>query len=454
MNKKIKGKRDHSRAAVDVVSDLAPLADGKPGLPEPDPATPTEGKPGLPEPEAEPENGLEPYEEDAEGEDEQEDQEEVTFTEKDRRDLPLLEKRVEGKLREAAEAIREIRQRQLWRLCEDDHGQRVNYPNFEAYCQDHLGHSRQWVTHLTNWLRITEELDSLKISVPHLTVKAAQGLLIGRLQDAGGLRAVLDEAKEDGVPLDRDHLREIVIRRANFNYWSKDETEGVNKPAATAYADYKKDLAAVGELADGKTSWAVVKRAKALDGDLADNLVALCQQEGVMPKAEALLSVLTGEALMAVVGRLKDMALEQAEIAEKKNRLKGINKQLREGQRKERDEKKALEQELEAKGVALKPKPKPPQDESPPPPSTAPQDNEANEETETEPDSDVYMGFQTAWETLDEALSGEWPLEDGELNAILLKSQECETKLAKITAKVKELLADTQEPEAVPSGNA
>jgi hypothetical protein len=40
-----------------------------------------------------------------------------------------------------------------------------------------------------------------------------------------------------------------------------------------------------------------------------------------------------------------------------------------------------------------------------------------------------------------------------ELNSILDAAQECETKLAEITVKAKELLADAQEPKAVPSGN-
>jgi hypothetical protein len=162
MSNKTKWKRGHSGAAADVLSDLAKLADGKPGLPEapipddgkpglpdPDSAAPADGKPGLPEPEPEPE--YPDYSEDDAEEDEQEAEEKVvTFTEKDRKDLPVLEKKAEGGLIQSAKAIREIRQRQLWRLAEDDRGQRLNYASFEEYCQDRLGHTRQWVTHLTN----------------------------------------------------------------------------------------------------------------------------------------------------------------------------------------------------------------------------------------------------------------------------------------------------------------
>jgi hypothetical protein len=299
-----------------------------------------------------------------------------------------------------------------------------------------------------------EELDRLKFPVPHLTVKAAQGLLIGRLQDAGGLRAVLEEVKEDGVSLDRDSLREIVLRRADYNYWSKDGKEGITKPAANTYADYKQDLALVKELGAGRTDYGMVSKARQLEGDLGDNLVSLCKQERVLPRSENLLAVLTGEALENVVRRLKDVGKESADIEEKKNLLRTRRKQLKEmlqeeGLKKIREEAKTLEQELQAKGV-LPPKKKPtPQGGSTPPQPDTTQDDEEDQE----PDSEVYIGLQTAWETLDEALSGEWPQEDRELNAILLKAQDCETKLAEITAKVKELIADTEQPEAIPSGN-
>lgn len=466
MNKKVARARHSSQAAADTLSDLAnqTFPEGKPSLPEPQRLD--GGKLGLPEPEPEPDS-LGCLEEDT---DEGDEKLQITFTEQDRRDLALLEKKAEGKLREAALALREIRQRQLWRLAEDEDGKPLNYPNFETYCQDHLGHSRQWVTHLTNWLRIKEEADALGLPVPHLTVKAAQGLLNGRLQDAGGLRAVLEEAKEDGAPFDRDHLREIVLRRADYNRSSGEGAEGVTKPAARSYAEYKKDLATVKELGDGQTSWDVVQRAKALGGDLGDNLVALCRQERVLPRADNLLAVLTGEALEGVVTRLKAVGKERAEIEEKKKLLKARKQQLKEmlqeeGLKKIREEAKALEQELKAKGV-LKTKrkgssPAPtPQGESAPAPT---QDGDAERgEAEAEEGEGgagaVRENLAMALEYLDEALSlSQWPdAEDAaELNSILQVAHECEEKLAEITAKAKELLADAKadKPEGVPSGD-
>jgi hypothetical protein len=437
---KVKTK-NNAEAAVETLTNLA--ADGKQCLPELDP----EGSAEEYEPDAVPEPDLEgPGASEPDGE--------RKITERDRRDFPRLEKQVHGAIRQAAEAYREIRQRQLWQLIQDENGKQL-YQSFEEYCQDRHGHPRQWVTHLTNWLAKTEEMERLGIKdPPHLSVRAAQGLLAGRLKEAGGLRAVLEEAKEDGVPFDRDHLREIVLRRAEFNCRSKEG--GSLKPAAETYAEYKADLEMVKELGDGQTSWDVVNRAKTLDGDFSDNLVTLCQQERVLPRTDNLLAVLTGESLRGAVNRLKDVGKEQADIEEKKKLLATRKKQIREMQKegglmKLKEEAKALEQELEAKGVLKKKKGQGPIDTAV---EVQPQIAEVQETEGQEFEaSEVRIKLKTALEHLGEALICAWPDDDGELNRILLASQGCESKLAEITVRVKELLADVEEPEAVPSGN-
>jgi len=419
------------RAAAEVLVDLAEADNGKQSLPELEPEEPDEYEPDV--------------EEDAEA-----DKSDFTFTDQDAKDFPRLEKQVTGGERQAAEAYREIRQRQLWRLLKDAEGKQV-YSNFEAYCKERHGHPRQWVTHLTNWLATTEELERLGIKdPPHLSVRAAQGLLIGsRLKDAGGLRAVLTEAKDDGVPLDRDDLREIVLRRAEYNYRSKEA--GSKKPAATSYAEYKADCQTVKQLGDGPTDYEIVAKAKELDGDFADNLVALCQQQRVLPRADNLLAALTGKPLGDVVARLKEVAKESAEIDEKKELLATRRKQIRAmqqegGLRKLKEEAKALEQELEAKGVLKKKQKGARQKQAGPADS-----NEGDDDAET---NEVCNNLVMALEYLDEALICEWPEDDTcQLNAIVVAAQKCEAKLTEITAKAKELGADVQEPEAVPSGD-
>jgi len=422
-----------SGPAADVLGQLAELAepqDGKPGLPEPDPEYDMSG------------NAYEPDEEENASE------KEITFTEKDRTDLAVLEARITAGKRQAFESLRVIRCRQLWRLILDEQGKQ-RYRTFDQYSEDRWGHSRQWVTHGTNWLRIMEELERLDFPMPHLSVKAAQGLLTDRLSEAGGLRAVLAEAQEDGVPLDRDHLREIVIRRADFAYLSKEGYEGRDKPAAKTYAEYKKDLATVKEVETGPLSYGIIDEAKDLDGDFADNLLALCKKQGKLPKAEGLMAMLTGAALENVVATLKEVAAEQAEIEKKKESLAARRKEIRERQqdpsfRKLREEEKALKEELKAKGAlgspttALKLH------------SDASQDEENDEEPKQ--DSEVFTSLQTALNNLGEALSSEWPTEGSDLDAVLLKAQDCENKLAEITAKTKELLDEAEQQEPVTGG--
>lgn len=449
----MKTKKTNQEAAAAVLGEIAETPEpetGKPGLPNAD----------LPEPE--PEDGdMADYEPDVDEDEEGEHEEHLAFSEKDERDLPILENRASGGLRESAQAYREIRVRQLWKLLTNHAGEQ-RYSSFDEYCSDRLGHSRQWVTHLTNWLRVVEELERLGMAVPHLTVKAAQGLLTARLDEAGGLRAVLQEAKEDGVPLDRDHLREIVLRRADFSYLSDAEYKGDDKPAAKTYAEYKNDLAAVKEMGSGPTDYGITDRAKALDGDFAENLVALCQQEKKLPSKDRLLAGLTGDVLKCVVGKLKTIAEEQAEIKKKKDALAARRKELRERQKDAslktlKEEVKALEQDLKAKeqtGSSPTPKTEDDGDESEEEPETIPDDQpESDPDEEPEADSDVYSCLDNALVNLDDALLGDWPEDAGELDDILLKAQDCEEKLAEIVAKAKEMLAEVDAREAILSDN-
>jgi hypothetical protein len=414
------------------------------------------GKQCLPEPDPEWEpEGIEEAEADV---DEEAEEKEVTFSERDKKDLPSLEKKITSGTRQTADAYRAIRRRHLWRMHKDDHGIQL-FSTFDAYCENRHGHTRQWVTHLTNWLTITEELERLGIK-EQLSVRAAQGLLPGRLKDAGGLRAVLDEAKEDGVPLDRDALRVIVLRRADYNYWSKEGKEGGSKPAAKTYAAYKRDLATVADLGDYKGDYDIISTAQKAEGDFADNLVAACQQEHVLPPSQKLLVHLTGKALEDVVGRLKEVAKENAEIEEKKKllatRKKEVKAMLQEGGLKLlKDEAKALEDELKAKGV-LKKKGSPPSTEKPNIRVVTEEDDADDTEadySETDP-SRVRELLAEAQEILAEIEATPMPDEDqAELNRVLLAAQECETKLAEIIARAKDCLPTTEEPEGLPDGN-
>ncbi|HEX3655112.1 MAG TPA: hypothetical protein VHV55_04875 [Pirellulales bacterium] len=424
-------------------------------------ATTEIGKPGLPKPQLEHE-GIVDDESHAKT---HEPTEVLAFTEGDKKEFGLLEQKVGSGKRQAFEALREIRQRQLWKLVKDEQGKQL-YQTFDAYCEERWGHSRQWVTHGTNWLFITEEMELLGITdPPHLSVKAAQGLLIGRLEDAGGLRVMLQEAREDSVPLDQDHLREIVLRRADFNYWSKDGTEYVNKPAAKTYAEYKKDVAIVKPLGDsGSYSlWNdVLKAAGApppLGTALADALVAVAQQQRKMPSRDRLLANFTGVALEELVGRLMEVAKEIKEVEEKKTLLDDRRQELKAllqdgGIQKLKGEAKALEEQLVAVGAIKRRgrKDEPPQEDDgrgiP-----FPEQDEAEDGEQDAQVNEVLTNLTDALASLDLVLACDWSDVSGELNCILLALQGCEGKLTEIKAKVEKCLAEAEEPEAIPSGN-
>lgn len=393
----------------------------------------------------EPEPQLEQEPETAESGDE------IAFTEKDRKDFPRLERQCEKGQRQAAEALREIRTRQLWRLIEDEDGKQ-KYATFDQYVEDRWGRTRQWCTQLTNWLVVTEEMERLGVTdPPHLSVRAVQGLSGGHLCDAGGLQAVLAEAKADGVPFDREHLRAIVERR--YAYFSEEVPE-FRKPAAPTYDQYRADLAALEQFATVPTSPALVEQAANRDGDFADNLVSVCQEQQSFPSTERLLAKITGEELEAVVERLKPIADELQQTAEEKRQYEETQQKIKEierqGLQQLKEEQKKLKEKLTAKGIFKSTK-RPQQPDQQNQGQTDKQERETSQDN-SPPASEVRQSLDSALESLDDALTGDWPVDDTEeLDRIVAVAEDIEKKLAEITAKAKELLADVEESEAVSS---
>jgi hypothetical protein len=126
--------------------------------------------------------------------DEEDDDSETEFTAKDRADLPILEARVTRASRETFHSLREIRNRKLWKLYQDEQGNRL-YKSFGgkkgvAYVKARFGFSPNWATRGLNWLRVMETFDRLGIEPPPLAVDAAQALNPSNLKQAGGLLAV------------------------------------------------------------------------------------------------------------------------------------------------------------------------------------------------------------------------------------------------------------------------
>lgn len=131
----------------------------------------------------------------------------------------------------AAEEMRRIRVSREWKLHRNETGGQ-RFDTYDDYCGHIYGESRQWVTreiHRYEAGKILAELYGE--TVPKLTRWAAQGLFSSGLQAAGGMRTVLQEAKDDGVKLTSLNLRTIISRRVTF-------ADGV---AAKTYDQYKQD---------------------------------------------------------------------------------------------------------------------------------------------------------------------------------------------------------------------
>lgn len=377
----------------------------------------------------------------------EEDGEEPDFTATDVQDFDRLDGEVTKACRQTFEALGEIRRRKLYKVPKDDSGNRL-YPTFDAYVEERHGHTRTWVTKGTNWLRVLKALDKLGIRVS-LGLKAAQALVPWKVKAAGGLRAIFDEALRENLPLTYESLAAVIERRRDF--FGNDTTP---KPSAPTYQQYRQDLVTIASLGNG--SYGLLRDAKGLSGDLADNLVRLCQERKQVPSSEDLLHSFTGDALTNIVDKLKDVGNEVAEIEEKKKLLAARRKEIKAmqqqgGLRKLKEEEKALKRELEAKG-ALKSK----KNGALSPPQGANNPTASGEDEDDEPDvSEVRDNLKSSLDYLNDALTCDWPQEEdaAELDAILMAAQDCETKLAEITAKAKELLADAEEPEEIPSGN-
>jgi len=434
-----------------AVTQQPPDEDGKAPLP-----------PDEPKEAAEDEDAWEDDEEDV-GEDEPEPEEaEQTFSDQDKTDLPVLEAQVKHHGLEQARAIREIRQRKLWMLHRNDDGSR-RYKSYDEYIDEHWGHTRQWATQQTQQLAVVEKLLELRSRHPdlpdHLSANAVSGLWqldaaggyqgsTQEEQEENGLVAVIVEAQEEGVNISRDNLRAICERRAGY-YRAK---KGSNPPAAPTYAAYKQDCLLAKQLGNGG-SYGIVTDAQKLPGNFADNLIAVCTEQRRLPRPDDLLAVVTGQALEEIIPRLNTLAQEVADTEAKVNLLKTRKAEIRGmlqegGLTKLREETKALQTELEEKGVITKRGGKK-KDEA----DDGPKVEEAEEEAAGEEElNEVQENLDTALESLEAAFDAEWPEseDDGMIQAILLSAQGCEEKLAEIINKAKELLADAEKPQQKP----
>jgi hypothetical protein len=272
----------------------------------------------------------EPYDPDDEDEGD-----EPAFTDQDRTDLVKLEDDAKSAGLVQAMALKEIRQRQLWKSIKDEEGKR-RYHRFEDYCAERLGHTKQWVTQQTRWLAMVELLDALEDC----------GTFKGTLHEKQeqGLVAVVQEAVSDGLTLTGKHLGSVCQRRSAYFGAS-----GGDKPAAPTYPDYKDDCKMLEEIAGMSWDWnipgIVVKEQQESGASYAEAVGKVYLQEGKRPKNSALLHHGTGDDLRAVVDQLL-VARKKREAVEKAKADKA------EANRKAREAREAEETALAQAGIA------------------------------------------------------------------------------------------------------
>jgi hypothetical protein len=222
------------------------------------------------------------------------------------------------------EFLRDCRNRKWYRMLTAGDGSPL-YPSYDAYIEAEEGLSRQDVTVRTNWLRSVEALERLNMPV-RLSRHAARALVPWKVRKAGGLRAIFNEAQQDGLSFSEAHLREIVDRRSRYGTMQATEK---GQFAAATYEQYRADLRAVEALGQVEVDRCLLDHAKAQDGLLQDAIVALAGARLRMPDKDELLREFTGERLNELVARLAVVASTVRDTKSKLAEYETLNAQLK-----------------------------------------------------------------------------------------------------------------------------
>ena len=206
------------------------------------------------------------------------------LTAEERDDLRRLEEKFSQGQRESIAALREIRERKLYR---------ETHPTFDDYVERRWNHTRQWASQRITWLRRVELLEANGKDPYHFTPDDAQAL--GPLEEhpelfVEALEEAEGAAKLAGKKRTKSHLKDAVKRRTD--YLSLLANLGV--PDLTY--EESRTLTHLGSSRQSKPN--LVDEAKATaetEGrPLSDCLLEVCQSHHVLPTDNQLLSVARG----------------------------------------------------------------------------------------------------------------------------------------------------------------
>jgi len=205
-------------------------------------------------------------------------------------DFQRLEEVFSHGQRESIAALREIRERKLYRQ---------RYKTFDDYIQERWGHSRQWATQQINWLRRTELLDANGNERYQLTVDDAK--VLGELEDYPDefVQAVLraeEQARQVKKPRTKKMLGEAAEQQLDY----------INRRRRTREDLTWDEYLALEPLGGGRLSHPNLveqaqEQARQEGKPLLGCLVALCEEHGDLPTDSHLLSVARGDALAELV---------------------------------------------------------------------------------------------------------------------------------------------------------
>lgn len=228
----------------------------------------------------------------------------LKMTAKDRKDFEQLDKKFDKGQRDSIAALREIRDRKLFR---------EEYTTFDDYMSTR-GRTRQWATQQISWLRRIELLeengkDSYQVQ---LTVDDMQ--VLGPLEDDPNtfVAAVIEgveEAERLGKKQKKPFLKEAVARQQRFLERCKD----LAVPDLTYDESKLLDRLSNAEESSINLTEEAQMQAKESDKDFYDCLIMACDQRRAIPSEFHLLSAVRGDDLRSLVEQLEVLITKWAE---------------------------------------------------------------------------------------------------------------------------------------------
>lgn len=255
----------------------------------------------------------------------------LNLSAQERREFQRLEKKFEKGVRDATAALREIRERKLYR---------EEYASFDDYMAIRWQRTRQWATQQINWLRRMDLLEERGKDSYQLTVDDAQ--VLGPLEEHPEefLRAVEEaeaEAKNSSKKRNKKMLQEAVDRQ--LAYIHERGQDGI--PDDLTYDEYH-NLAALAAKRLFKPNLVDEAQRKAAEGgrSLEESLIEVCTDHHHFPCNSDLLEIARGDALRRLLAPLAAMQKQWSEVAELEEEKQALERKMEEIETKLKPERK------------------------------------------------------------------------------------------------------------------